>query len=77
MILKFYFSDKERALPLEEVLGFWRIVLKGPLISLVQNPNHATLRSVGVDCLATIEEDIFEQLPVIKKLCHIYFYLTL
>jgi hypothetical protein len=53
------------AVSLDKNLRFWQTVLSGPLISLVQNAEQASLRAVGCDCLATIGTGVFEQLPVI------------
>ncbi|XP_021942024.1 HEAT repeat-containing protein 6 isoform X3 [Zootermopsis nevadensis] len=61
-------QDGSTAGLLDRNLQFWQTVLSGPLISLVQNVEEASLRAVGCDCLAAIGAEVFEQLPRNKQI---------
>ncbi|KAJ8873284.1 hypothetical protein PR048_026918 [Dryococelus australis] len=46
-----------------QVLGqWWEELLTGPLVLMLQHPDHAALRAVGCDCLASLNEGTFLQL---------------
>lgn len=49
-------------------LNFWQTLLNGPLVSLLQSEQHATLRAIGCDCLGSIGPHIFQQLPRDKQI---------
>nr|CAD7394973.1 unnamed protein product [Timema cristinae] len=54
--------DGTSAVSVDEMLQFWTHVLSGPLVRMLQNPDHAALRAVGCDCLANLEEETFQLL---------------
>nr|CAD7572416.1 unnamed protein product [Timema californicum] len=63
MRLQYKKQDGTSAVSVDEMLQFWTHVLSGPLVRMLQNPDHAALRAVGCDCLANLEEETFQLLP--------------
>lgn len=57
-----YFVENPEAV--EEGVQFWMILLKGPLVELLQDEQNVALRAVGCDCLGSIGAKVFERLPV-------------
>ncbi|XP_066141865.1 HEAT repeat-containing protein 6 isoform X1 [Euwallacea fornicatus] len=49
-------------------LNFWQTLLSGPLVSMIQNDHHSTLRSIGCDCIGIIGPHFFQQLPKDKQI---------
>ncbi|CAG2053651.1 unnamed protein product [Timema podura] len=62
MRLQYKKQDGTSAVSVDEMLQFWTHVLSGPLVRMLQNPDHAALRAVGCDCLANLEEETFQLL---------------
>jgi len=52
------------SVPPARILAFWQDLLNGPLIDLLQSNDHPNLRSSGCDCLASVGDVVFDQLPV-------------
>lgn len=57
-----YFGEHEEAVV--DGVHFWLVLLKRPLVRLLQDDENVALRVVGCDCLGSIGPRVFERLPV-------------
>ncbi|XP_064619703.1 HEAT repeat-containing protein 6-like isoform X2 [Lineus longissimus] len=52
----------------EQSFEFWIEILNRPLLGALQNQENSALRATGCDCLSTIGSDVFEKLPLDKRI---------
>ncbi|TRY57314.1 hypothetical protein DNTS_008900 [Danionella cerebrum] len=56
-------TQSSNRVPVSQVVHFWSEILAGPLISALQNEQHATLQTSACDTLSSILPQAFSQLP--------------